>query len=60
LRLPRVKSARHVKAGKASAAARWGPEGRVVRLDALDPVTRDIVIAILRARRAAESAVEQS
>jgi hypothetical protein len=34
---------------------RWGP-ARVVRLDSLDPVTREIVLAILRARENAAKA----
>ena len=52
----RAKNPRHVAAGKAGMRARWGPP-RVLRLDALDPVTRDIVTAIVEARRhAAEAA----
>lgn len=51
---PHVKDPRLVAAGKATAAKRWGPDGRIVRLDSLDPVTREIVVAIIRARRNAE------
>ena len=51
------KDPRKIRAGRASALRRWGPDGRIVRLDSLDPVTREIVVSILRARRnaAAES-----
>ena len=52
----REKSARHVKAGRARAAQRWGPDGRIVRLDSLDPVTREVIVTILRARRNAAAA----
>ncbi|HEY5435449.1 MAG TPA: hypothetical protein VIK13_09465 [Candidatus Limnocylindrales bacterium] len=46
----------HRERGKLGAAKRWGP-ARVVRLDQLDPVTADIVRAILTAREhAAEAA----
>ena len=54
-----VKDPQKVKAGKAGSASRWGPDGRVVRLDNLDPITSEIVVSILRARRnAAEAAAE--
>lgn len=47
-----VKDPKLVRAGQRSAAARWGEwPHRVVRLDRLDPATREIVVAILRARR---------
>ena len=42
--------------GRMGAAKRWGPDGRVVRLDSLDPVTREIVVSILRARKNAAAA----
>jgi hypothetical protein len=38
-----------VRAGTIGARARWGPP-RTLRLDTLDPVTADIVRAILTAR----------
>jgi hypothetical protein len=44
------------ESGRLGARRRWGPEGRVIRLDALDPVTREIVVAILRARKNAAEA----
>jgi hypothetical protein len=44
-----------VRAGTIGARARWGP-ARVLRLDTLDPVTRDIVRAILTARKNASEA----
>lgn len=44
-----------VKAGQIGSRARWGPP-RVVRLDTLDPVTRDIIRAILTARENAAKA----
>jgi hypothetical protein len=44
------------EAGRKGMRARWGPQ-RVLRLDQLDPVTRDIVTAIVEARKnAAEAA----
>jgi hypothetical protein len=51
---PREKSARHVRAGQAAMRARWGPQ-RVVHLNQLDPVTADIIRAILAARANASS-----
>ena len=45
-----------VKAGTIGAIKRWGPDGRVVRLDSLDSVTREIVVSILRARKNATEA----
>ena len=54
---PRPKNPGKVAAGKATAAKRWGPDGRIVRLDSLDSVTREVVLTIIRARRnAAEAA----
>jgi hypothetical protein len=44
------------EAGLVGARKRWGPDGRVVRLDSLDPVTREIVVSILRARKNAAEA----
>ena len=52
------KDPRRVAAGRASALRRWGPDGRVVRLDSLDQVTREIVVSIIRARRNAAAAAE--
>ncbi len=40
-----------VKAGLASAAKRWGPEPRVVRLDELSPPQRRLVLALVDAAR---------
>ncbi len=44
-----------VESGRLGARARWGPQ-RVLRLDTLDPVTRDIIRAILAARENAAKA----
>jgi hypothetical protein len=44
-----------VAAGLVGARSRWGPP-RILRLDVLDPVTRDIVRAILTARENAKAA----
>ena len=52
----RPKDPRKVAAGRASAQRRWGPDGRVVRLDSLDPVTREVIVSILRARKNAAAA----
>ena len=41
--------------GRLGARKRWGPP-RVLRLDSLDPVTRDIIRAILAARENAAKA----
>ena len=41
--------------GRLGARNRWGPP-RVLRLDTLDPVTRDIIRAILTARENAAKA----
>jgi hypothetical protein len=46
----REKDPRRVRAGKAAMLARWGPGPRVVRLSTLDPITADIIRAILDAR----------
>ena len=43
------------RAGAIGARARWGPPRRL-RLDTLDPVTRDIIRAILTARENAKAA----
>ncbi len=40
-----------VKAGLASAAKRWGPEPRVVRLDDLTAPQRRLVLALIDAAR---------
>ena len=45
----------HRERGKLGAAKRWGP-ARVVRLDQCDPVTADIIRAILTARENAKAA----
>jgi len=44
-----------VAAGRTGARARWGP-ARTIRLDTLDPVTRDIIRAILTAQANAKAA----
>jgi len=41
--------------GKLGMAARWGPP-RILRLDQLDPVAREIIAAILTARENAKPA----
>lgn len=40
-----------VRAGKAAALARWGPEPRILRLDTLQPPYRDAVLALLAAAK---------
>jgi hypothetical protein len=45
------KDPRLVAAGTKTARMRWGEFGRILRLDELDPETRGLVEAILRARR---------
>jgi len=45
----------HAQRGKLGAAKRWGP-ARTVRLTDLDPVTADIIRAILTARENAKAA----
>lgn len=52
---PRVKNPAKARAGRIAMRARWGPP-RTLRLDALDPVTRDIIRAILTGRENAEAA----
>jgi hypothetical protein len=37
--------------GRLGAVRRWGEHGRILRFDSLDSVTRDIVFAILTARK---------
>lgn len=49
------KDPRLVEAGKRGARRRWGPP-RVVRLDALTPEQRDVVLALIEAQRAANAA----
>lgn len=49
------KNPRLVAAGRAGMRARWGPP-RVLRLDALDPITREIIAAIVAARTNAAAA----
>ena len=54
--MPDTKNPVKVRVGTLGARARWGP-ARVLRLDQLDPVTADIVRAIVEARKnAAEAA----
>jgi hypothetical protein len=57
---PREKDPRRIRAGKAGMLARWGPGPRVVRLTDLDPVTADIIRAILAARANASPPAGQS
>ena len=57
---PRVKNPKRVANGHRTAAKRWGPDGRIVRLDSLDPVTREVIVTILRARRNAAAAGDGS
>ena len=52
-----TKDPRAIERGKLGARTRWGPP-RVLRLDTLDPVTRDIVAAILTARENAAKAAQ--
>ena len=47
----------HAQRGKLGAAKRWGP-ARTVRLTDLDPVTADIIRAILTARENAAAALD--
>ena len=47
-----------VDSGRMGARRRWGPP-RILRLDQLDPVTRDIVHCILTARAGAPPIAEQ-
>jgi hypothetical protein len=44
-----VPDSRRSAASRAAMRRRWGPQ-RVLRLDELDPVTREIVLAVLAAR----------
>ena len=48
-----------VKAGLASAAKRWGPEPRVVRLDDLTAPQRRLVLALIDAAKKEASAVSE-
>lgn len=45
------KSPSHVARGRLGARARWGPEPRVLRLDALDGPARRLVLALVDAAR---------
>jgi len=49
-----------VDSGRLGAIRRWGEHGRILRFDSLDPVTRDIVLAILTARKHALEAAKPS
>ena len=49
------KNPRKVRAGQAAMRKRWGPQ-RVLRLDQLDPVTREVILSIVEARRNAAAA----
>jgi hypothetical protein len=42
--------------GVEGARRRWGPHGRILRLDQLDPITKNIVLAILDAQASAKNA----
>jgi hypothetical protein len=46
------------ESGLIGSRRRWGPHGRILRLDQLDPVTKSIVLAILDAQANAKKAVE--
>jgi hypothetical protein len=54
-----AKNPRHVAAGVTGARTRWGPP-RILRLDQLDPVTAEIVRAVLTARENATKAAERA
>jgi hypothetical protein len=56
---PRPKMSPHDR-GIAGMRSRWGPHGRIVRLDQLDPVTKGIVEAILTAQANAKAAAEKA
>ena len=47
-----------VDSGRMGARRRWGPP-RILRLDQLDPATRDIIRCILTARANAAKAAEE-
>jgi hypothetical protein len=50
-----AKNPAKVRAGRIGSRTRWGPP-RILRLDTLDPVTRQIIGAILTARENAKAA----
>jgi hypothetical protein len=52
---PNAKDPKRQALGRAAMRSRWGPQ-RVLRLDQLDPITADIVRAILAARANAAAA----
>ena len=54
----RPKDPQKVKAGKASALARWG-EPRVIRLDTLRPEARRLVLALIAAAKEPASGAGQ-
>jgi hypothetical protein len=48
------------RAGKIGAAKRWGAEPRIVRLDALTPPQRRLVLALVDAARKEASPVSET
>jgi hypothetical protein len=56
---PRPKMTRH-ETGVLGMQRRWGPHGRILRLDQLDPVTKNIVLAILDAQDSAKKSAQDS
>lgn len=57
----RPKSPERVKSGRAGAQARWaGHTARVVRLDALTPEQRRLVMALVEAARQEAAAADES
>jgi hypothetical protein len=52
---PRPKMTRR-ECGVVGMQSRWGPHGRILRLDQLDPVTKAIVCAILDGAENAKAA----
>jgi hypothetical protein len=56
---PRPKMSRH-DSGVLGMQSRWGPHGRILRLDQLDSVTKAIVCAILDGAENAKKAAEKA
>jgi hypothetical protein len=55
-------SPRRVEAGRINIRKRWGPP-RIARLDSIDPVSREIILAILQAaanKKALDAAAEKA